>query len=162
MKISVSARGESLDSEVDPRFGRTAGFVLFDSETASADYLDNSGQQDSTKGTGVKAAQLIAKAGAEVLITGQLGPNAAQVLRKSGIKIYACTSGTVREAVQALQENALEELGADDIQPGPGKMGGRGMGGGGRGRGPSKGGRGQGGGSRGRGPGQGGRGRGGS
>jgi predicted Fe-Mo cluster-binding NifX family protein len=151
MKIGVSARGESLDSEVDPRFGRTAGFVLFDSETASADYLDNSAQRDSTKGTGVKAAQLIAKAGAAVLITGQLGPNAAQFLKKSGIKIYACTSGTVREAIQALQENTLAELGADDIQPGPGKMGGRGMGGGGQGRGPSKGGRGQGGGGRGRG-----------
>ena len=146
MKISVSARGESLDSEVDPRFGRTAGFVLFDSESGSAEYLDNSAQQDSAKGTGVKAAQLIAKAGAEALITGQLGPNAAQFLRKSGIKIYACSSGTVREAIQMLQENGLEELADDDIQLGPGKMGGRGMGGGGRGRGPSQGGRGMGGG----------------
>jgi len=146
MKISVSARGESLDSEVDPRFGRTAGFVLFDSESGSAEYLDNSAQQDSAKGTGVKAAQLIAKAGAEALITGQLGPNAAQFLRKSGIKIYACSGGTVREAIQTLQENGLEELGDDDIEPGPGKMGGRGMGGGGRGRGPSQGGRGMGGG----------------
>ena len=161
MKISVSARGESLDSEVDPRFGRTAGFVLFDSESGSAEYLDNSAQQDSAKGTGVKAAQLIAKAGAEALITGQLGPNAAQFLRKSGIKIYACTSGTVREAIQMLQENGLEELADDDIQPGPGKMGGRGMGGGGRGRGPSQGGRGKGGAGRGRGPGAGGRGQGG-
>ena len=161
MKISVSARGESLDSEVDPRFGRTAGFVLFDSESGSAEYLDNSAQQDFAKGTGVKAAQLIAKAGAEALITGQLGPNAAQFLRKSGIKIYACTSGTVREAIQMLQENGLEELADDDIQPGPGKMGGRGMGGGGRGRGPSQGGRGKGGAGRGRGPGAGGRGQGG-
>jgi len=155
MKISVSARGESLDSEVDPRFGRTAGFVLFDSESGSADYLDNSAQRDSARGTGVKAAQLIAKAGVEVLITGQLGPNAAQFLRKSEIKIYVCTSGTVREAIQALLENTLEELGDDDIQPGPGKMGGRGMGGGGRGRGPSQGGRGKGGAGRGRGPGAG-------
>jgi predicted Fe-Mo cluster-binding NifX family protein len=146
MKISVSARGESLDSEVDPRFGRTAGFVLFDSESGSAEYLDNSAQQDSAKGTGVKAAQLIAKAGAQALITGQLGPNAAQFLRKSGIKIYACIGGTVREAIQALQENGLEELAEDDTQPGPGKMGGRGMGGGGQGRGPSRGGRGMGGG----------------
>jgi predicted Fe-Mo cluster-binding NifX family protein len=146
MKISVSARGKHLDSEVDPRFGRTSGFVLFDTENGSADYLDNSAQSDSTKGTGAKAAQMVAKAGAEVLITGQLGPNAAQVLRKSGIKIYACSSGTVRETIQAFQENALQELGDDDIQPGPGKMGGRGLGGGGRGRGPSQGGRGMGGG----------------
>ena len=153
MKISVSARGESLDSEVDPRFGRTAGFVLFDSGTGNSSYLDNSAQLNLAKGTGIKAAQMIAEAGAEVLITGQLGPNAAQSLRKSGIKIYAFTSGTVREAIRALEANTLEELGDDAIQPGPGKMGGRGMGGGGRGRGPAKGGRGQGGGSRGRGSG---------
>ena len=146
MKISVSARGESLDSEVDPRFGRTAGFVLFDRENGSAEYLDNSAQQDSAKGTGVKAAQLIAKAGAQALITGQLGPNAAQFLRKSGIKIYACSSGTVREAIQMLQYNGLDEMTYDDFHPGPGKMGGRGMGGGVRGRGTSQGGLGMGGG----------------
>lgn len=149
MKIVVSARGESLDSELDPRFGRAAGFVRFDSETGSADYLDNSAQQDSTRGTGVEAARMIAEAGAEALITGQLGPNAAQVLGKSGVKIYACSRGTVREAIQALQENGLEELGEEDVRPGPGKLGGRGMGGGGRGRGPSQGGRGRGGGGKG-------------
>jgi predicted Fe-Mo cluster-binding NifX family protein len=134
MKISISARGETLDSEVDPRFGRTAGFVLFNTESGSADYLDNSAQWDSSKGTGVKTAQMVAKAGAEALITGQLGPNAAQSLRKSGIKIYACTSGTVREAIEALLEKKLEELSDDEIQPGPGKLGGRGMGGRGRGQ----------------------------
>ena len=98
---------------------------------------------------------MIAKAGAEVLVTGQLGPKAAQVLSKSGIKVYVCSSGTVREAIQALEDNTLEELSGDAIEPGPGKMGGRGMRGGGRGRGVSQGGRGKGGGSRGRGPGQG-------
>jgi predicted Fe-Mo cluster-binding NifX family protein len=155
MKITVSARGESLNSEVDPRFGRSTGFVLFDSETGNTDYLDNSEQRNLARGTGIKAAQMIAKAGAEVLITGQLGPKAAQFLGKSGIKIYACTSGTVREAIQALEENTLEELVGDAVQPGPGKMGGRGVGGGGRGRGPSQGKQGNGGGSRGRGPGEG-------
>jgi predicted Fe-Mo cluster-binding NifX family protein len=151
VKITVSAEGESLDSSVDPRFGRCRGFVLFDTESGSAEYLDNSAQQDSSKGTGVKAAQIVAKAGTEALITGQLGPNAAHCLRKSRIKIYACTSGTVREVIEALQEKKLEEFGDGDIQPGPGKMGGRGMGGGGRGRGPGRGGRGMGGGGRGRG-----------
>jgi predicted Fe-Mo cluster-binding NifX family protein len=146
MKIGVSARGRTLDSDVDPRFGRTVGFVLFDAESGSAEYLNNSAGQDSGKGTGVKAAQIVAKARADVLITGQLGPNAARALRKSGIRIYACTGGTVRKAIQALQENTLPELGEDDIQPGPGKRGGRGMGGGGRGRGSSQGGGGMGGG----------------
>jgi predicted Fe-Mo cluster-binding NifX family protein len=87
MKISVSARGEPLDSGVDPRFGRSAGFVQFDSETGNTSYLDNSAQRDLAQGTGVKTAQMTARAGTEVLITGQLGPKAAQVLSKSGIEV---------------------------------------------------------------------------
>ena len=133
MKITISSKGKSLDSEVDPRFGRSTGFILFNTETGNASYLDNSAQRELAQGTGIKTAQMIAEAGTDVLITAQLGPRAAQVLSKSGIKIYACTSGTVKEAIRALEENRLKEL--TEVQPGPGKMGGRGMGGGGRGRG---------------------------
>ena len=77
---------------------------------------------------------MITEAGAEALITGQLGPKAAQVLNNAGLKIYACATGTVQEAIDALKLDKLESFGQDNIQPGPGKMGGRGMGGGGRGR----------------------------
>ena len=133
MKITVSAKGKSLDSDVDPRFGRSSGFILSDTETGNAGYLDNSAQRDLAQGTGIKTAQMIAEAGTDVVITGQLGPRAARVLSKSGIKIYACTSGTVKKAIRAFEENRLKEL--REVEPGPGKMGGRGMGGGGRGRG---------------------------
>jgi predicted Fe-Mo cluster-binding NifX family protein len=146
MKITVSARGKTLDSDMDPRFGRSAGFVLFDTDTGNCDYLDNSAQSDPAQGTGIKTAQMIVDAGTGALITGQMGPRAASVLSRSGIKMYTCSSGTVKDAIQALERNALEALSSEAIQPGPGKMGGRGMGGGGRCRGFSQGGRGQGGG----------------
>jgi predicted Fe-Mo cluster-binding NifX family protein len=138
MKIAVSAKGEALDSEVDPRFGGSSGFVLFDTDTGNADYLDNSTQRHLSQGTGVQKAKMIAEAGAETLITGQLGPKAARVLDKSGIKIYLCRRGNVRQALQALEADSLNELSGEAIQPGPGKMGGRGIKGGGRGRGRSQ------------------------
>lgn len=146
MKIAVSARGKSLDSDMDPRFGRSAGFVLFDTEAGHTDYLDNSAQRDLTQGTGIKTAQTIVAAGTDVLITGQMGPKAAEVLSRVGIKTYACHSGTVQDAIQALDSNTLQAYRNDAIQPGPGKMGGRGMGGGGRGCGLSQRGGGRGGG----------------
>jgi predicted Fe-Mo cluster-binding NifX family protein len=152
MKIAVSAKGTSVDSEVDPRFGRTIGFILFDTETGSSTYLDNSAHRDLSQGSGIQTAQMIVKAGAEVLISGQIGPKADQVLSHTEIKSYVCTSGTVKEAIQALENNELKERSVDKVQSGPGKMGGRGMGGGKRGRGPSQGGQGMGGGARGRGP----------
>ena len=137
MRIAVSARGKSLDSDVDPRFGGSAGFVLFDTETGHADYLDNSAQRLLDRSKGIQTAQMIAEAGATALVIGQLGSNAAQVLKRRGIKIYSSAGGTVREAIQALEQQKLKEFGEDEIQPGPGKMGGRGMGGRGRGRGAS-------------------------
>lgn len=146
MKITVSARGKTIDSEMDPRFGRTAGFVLFDTETGQTAYLDNSAQIGLAQGTGIKAAQMIADAGTDVLITGQMGPKAAQVLSRPGIKVLGCINGTVQEAIQSLERNELNELVSDTLQAGPGKLGGRGMGGGGRGMGG--GGRGMGGGGR--------------
>lgn len=147
MKIIVSARGKSLNSDMDPRFGRSAGFILFDTDTGHTDYLDNSAQVGLAQGTGIKTAQMIVEAGTEVLITGQMGPKAAKILSGSGTKVYACHSGTVMEAIQALERDELNVLGSDMLQSGPGKIGGRGVGGGGRGRGPSQGGRGRGGGS---------------
>jgi predicted Fe-Mo cluster-binding NifX family protein len=143
MKITVSARGRTLESEMDPRFGRSAGFVLFDTETDQTAYLDNSTQMGLAQGIGIKTAQMIADAGTNVLITGQMGPKAAQVLSRSGIKIYMCTTGTVQGAIQALERNELNLLGSSMLQAGPGKMRGRGMGGGGRG--VAQGGRGRGG-----------------
>lgn len=145
MKITISAKGKTLESEMDPRFGRSAGFVLFDTETDQTVYLDNSAQMGLAQGIGIKTAQMIADAGTNVLITGQMGPKAAQVLSRSSIKIYECTTGTVQSAIQALERNELNLLGSDMLQAGPGKMGGRGMGGGGRGRGLAQAGRGRGG-----------------
>ena len=39
MKIAVSSEGPGLDSMVDPRFGRAAGFVLVDTDSMAAEYL---------------------------------------------------------------------------------------------------------------------------
>ncbi len=131
MKIAVSANGRDVDSPINPRFGRSSGFVLWDSETRKADYLDNSENLALSQGAGIKTARMIADAGASVLITGQMGPKAAQALKHSKVRIYYCPSGTVKEAIEACQGNQLEELTGEKIASGPGKMGGRGQGGGG-------------------------------
>ena len=138
MKIAVSASGNNLESQLNPRFGRSSGFIVYDTKTEETLFLDNSDNLSLPQGAGIKTAKMIADAGAEILITGQLGPKAAQALSRSKIRIYYCTAGTVGEAVKAFQENRLEELTSDKIQAGPGKMGGRGMGGGGRGQGPGR------------------------
>jgi predicted Fe-Mo cluster-binding NifX family protein len=144
MKVAISSTGQTMDSDVDPRFGRAAGFVVVNTESGEADYLDNTAHRDRSQGAGIAAAKGVVDAGAEALVTGQMGPKAAQVLSRASIPVYQCVRGTVREAVSALQANTLPSFDEDAIQEGPGKRGGRGMGGGGgRGRGGGGGGAGR-------------------
>lgn len=108
MKICVTSSGESLDSAVDPRFGRCAYFVIVDPATMEYKCFPNPNIQ-SSGGAGIQSGQLVASEGAEAVITGNVGPNASQTLVSAGIKVFTGASGTVREAVQKYKENKLEE-----------------------------------------------------
>ena len=58
MKIVVSAKGQDLKSEVDPRFGRAAGFILFDTETHDFMAVDNSQTLNAPSGAGMPFRRL--------------------------------------------------------------------------------------------------------
>lgn len=171
MKIAISASGDSMDSSFEPRFGRANGFIIYDTETGTSYFVDNTANQNLPQGAGIQTAQMIVQQGAEVLVTGNIGPKATQALAQTNLKIFNCQAETVSQALKAYQTGATQPSGQGDpgaVQgPGQGQGrggaqgGGRGMGGGARGRGPGQGGRGMGGGARGRGPSKGGRGKGG-
>ncbi|AGW13746.1 DUF134 domain-containing protein [Megalodesulfovibrio gigas] len=100
-RIAVTAEGPGLDGLVDPRFGRAAGFVVVDAATMAAEYVDNGASQTLSHGAGINAAQVLAKSGAGVLLTGYVGPKAFQALQAAGIKVGQDLEGlTVRQAVQ--------------------------------------------------------------
>ena len=159
MKIAVSATGQTLYDALDPGFGRCAGFVVYDSDTGTTSFLDNSPQQNEAQGAGIQTARMVSGAGVDVLISGRIGPKALQALSQSRIRLFSSSAATVQEAIDAFQRNELSPISTAAGQPGAG----RGMGGGGgaRGRGPGQGGQGLGGGAKGKGPDRGGRGKGG-
>lgn len=99
MKIGVSATGGSLDAQVEPRFGRCPYFVIVDSETMKFDAFSNPATS-LPGGAGPRTVQEFQQRGAEVILTGSVGPNAQSALSQSNLKIVTGVSGTVREAVQ--------------------------------------------------------------
>jgi len=110
MKICVSAFSGSLDAEVDSRFGRCAYFVIVDSETMEFNAISNE-SSSAAHGAGVQAAQTVANMGVKVVITGNIGPNAFNVLSASRIKIVTGASGTIREAVEKYKTGQLQTIG---------------------------------------------------
>lgn len=156
MKIAISSTGPDLESEVDPRFGRCQYFMIVDLNDMSFEAVPN-GNLAQGSGVGIQSAKVVADKGAEAVLTGNVGPNAHQVLAAAGLKVVTGVSGPVREAAQqykngqlrtAEQANVVDHFG---LQAGPNKAGipapgqesgagfgmGRGMGGGrgmGRGR----------------------------
>jgi predicted Fe-Mo cluster-binding NifX family protein len=114
MKICVSAVANSLDAQLDPRFGRCPYFVIVDSESMQFEAIPNMAS-GATGGAGIQAAQIIANNGVKVVITGNVGPNAFQALSAAGIKIVTGAFGTVREAVEKYKKGELRETGAPTV-----------------------------------------------
>jgi predicted Fe-Mo cluster-binding NifX family protein len=152
MKIAVSSSGNDLNSQVDPRFGRCAYFVIVDTNDMSFEAFNNESIALGG-GAGIQAAQFVASKGAQAVVTGNVGPNAVQTLSAAGVEVFMGQSGTVREVIENYTKGKISSTGtpnvADHYGMGSGAGMGRGMGmgrGGGMGRGVA--GRGQGGGGR--------------
>ena len=153
MKIAVSSSGNNLDSQIDPRFGRCANFIVVDTENMDFEAFDNESIALGG-GAGIQAAQFVASKGAKAVLTGNVGPNAVKTLAETGVAVFVGQMGTIREALErykkgeiqpSSQANVVDHYGMGGGSGGDVTGGGRGMGGGGRGMGGG-GGRGMGGG----------------
>lgn len=109
MKIALTATGETLDAGIDPRFGRAAGFIIYDTSDKSFIYMGNPVKLESVQGAGIQTAKNIIDSGAKKVITGNVGPKAFTTLNTAGIEIYTGASGTVKEALKALEDGNLEK-----------------------------------------------------
>ncbi len=111
MKICVTASGDTLESQVDPKFGRCQYFQYIDSETMDQTTEENT-FRDGQGGVGVKVAQHLVTQGVEAIISGNIGPNASDVLDAAELPVYAADSKSVAAAVEAWKNGELEQLGA--------------------------------------------------
>ena len=99
--IAITSEAPSLDSLVDPRFGRAAGFLIVDADTMEFEYVDNGNAQTMSQGAGIQAAENVAQSGATVVLTGYVGPKAFQALSAVSIHVgQNLDNMTVRQAVE--------------------------------------------------------------
>ena len=139
MRIVVSAQGENLDAPASPVFGRCPTYIFVDSETMQFEAVPNPAMNQGG-GAGIQAAQFVVERGAQAVLTGNLGPNAFDVLRAAGIPGYLVPEGTVRQVVEAFKAGQVQPMGGANVAAHAGMGGGAGLGmgrgmGGGMGRG---------------------------
>lgn len=115
MKIAITTQGHSAEDPVDERFGRSSGFMVYDSETKQYSYLDNQQGVNAMQGAGVQAAQSMVNAGVGAVITGHCGPKAFRALDAAKIEVYIGAGGTIAEAIEAYRAGSLTKAASADV-----------------------------------------------
>ena len=116
MKIAITSSGENLDNEIDLRFGRAKGFVIYETNDNSFEFIDNVQNLEAAQGAGIQAAQNVVNKNVEAVITGHCGPKAFKVLSTSGVKIYTAEEGKISEVLEKFKKGELKEATSADVE----------------------------------------------
>ncbi len=108
MKICITSQGDNLDSEIDPRFGRAAYFLIVDTDNMEEEAIKNPYVQ-AGGGAGIQSAQIVANREIQAVITGNIGPNAFQVLKEAGVNVITGVSGIVKSSVLSYNKGEFKE-----------------------------------------------------
>ena len=114
MKICITSKGNNLDSDIDPRFGRCKYFLFVDTDTMGFEAVSNE-SAISSGGAGIQAAQTVAKTEAKTVLTGNMGPNAFQTLSAAGIRVFTGANGSVIDAIEKYKKGEFNETEAPNV-----------------------------------------------
>jgi predicted DNA-binding protein (UPF0251 family)/predicted Fe-Mo cluster-binding NifX family protein len=116
MKIAITSVDGTMEGMVDERFGRSRKLIMYDPETRQFDVIDNTQNLNTAQGAGIQSAQNAINAGARIIISGHLGPNAFKVLGAASIPVYTVSKKTVAQAIKEFEEGSLAKLVGPDVQ----------------------------------------------
>jgi len=116
MKIAVTSTGNELISDVDPRFGRAKYFIVVDPKTLEYDVVENKQNLYSAHGAGIQAAKTLVDQKVDVLISGNCGPKAFDVLNVAGSKVVTSAKGRVIDAIIQYKNGELQTVDAPNVE----------------------------------------------
>lgn len=111
MKIAISSMDKSIGSNVSEVFGRCPYFIVAeikDKKVERTETIENK-NTDQMGGAGISTAQLITEKNVNVVITGNIGPRALNVLEQFNIKVYF-GDGIIKEVLQKFMDKELKEI----------------------------------------------------
>jgi predicted Fe-Mo cluster-binding NifX family protein len=101
---------------VDPRFGRTLYFLVFDTDDQNLEVISNEQNVHAAQGAGIQAAENIAAHRIDVVVAGHFGPKAFRALAAAGIKAASWAEGSVAEAIELVKRDKLNISQAANVE----------------------------------------------
>jgi predicted Fe-Mo cluster-binding NifX family protein len=115
MKLVVSSNGSNLDAPASSVFGRCPMYMFVDTDSLEFEVSRNPAA-DAPGGAGIRAAQFVTEADVQAVITGNVGPNAMDVLQAAGVQVYFFRDGSVRQAVEDFKAGKLATASGKSVQ----------------------------------------------
>jgi len=105
MKILLATDGKTLSSKIAKRFGEAPYYLIYDAESKSFEARINPGHDD-----GHTALIDLLNENVKIFLLGNTGPNAFDVLKEGGAKMYLARNLIARDAIDMYLNYELEEL----------------------------------------------------
>ncbi|MGD8984328.1 MAG: NifB/NifX family molybdenum-iron cluster-binding protein [Desulfobacteraceae bacterium] len=116
MRVAISSQGETLEAEVDSRFGRASKFLLVDTETMAFKVIDNAQSLNLPQGAGIQAAQNVIPHKPDVVLTGNCGPKAFKTLEAASVDVVLGVKGKIRDAIQAYLDGKYQPARESNVE----------------------------------------------
>ena len=97
-KIGVPATGDSMDAKVEPHLGQCPYFLVVDVTIMNFRFFPNP-TAGATNGSGLQMVEIFAHWGVDVVLTGQINPDAQRRLEAAGIEVVTGVSGKMGDVV---------------------------------------------------------------
>ncbi|MFA6424656.1 MAG: NifB/NifX family molybdenum-iron cluster-binding protein [Phycisphaerae bacterium] len=111
MKVAVSLKEPKKYGQLDSHFGRCSYFAMVeisDGKIGRIEFVENLASKQAGS-AGVLAAKSVIEKGVEAVITGELGPKAAEVLKQFNIPVYTA-SGSLPDMLAAFIAGKLKRI----------------------------------------------------
>ncbi len=101
MKIAITSEGNTLEAQIDRRFGRCAFFAIYDTDTQTTDFFPNPAK-DFPEGAGPAAVQFVVSKGIKKVVAAEFGAKVKPLFDKLQIEMINESGKPISEIIRKL------------------------------------------------------------
>ena len=110
MKLAITASGDTLESTIDPRFGRAKYVIQYDTDSGSVISVFENTYANAEHGAGTGLVGWLTNQQVDGVIASQYGPKALDILKEAGTALWVAPSDlSIEQAIEKHKSNQLKK-----------------------------------------------------